>query len=290
MRDLSKETEMADGIRTDSRHEIDPRPREERFYIEKMQIHEVNEVVHLLTDAFETNPAYAAIFNQADLRDGLTRLFGTSLFLLNRRQALTKVVKERDSGEIAGTFTLIPSGGAKRTFHDYLQAGIPEFISKFGLSVFCRMLRLENFNKKILTKALKLKEYDYLSMVVVKEKYRRQGVGSFAIKSGLDEWLKTERNSRLLGLTTQLPENVTFYSRLGFEKMDEGEVSFNRKIHYYNCNMKYGCRTRLRGATAAGYKHLFIIRKKFFPFFLQNRFFFHTFGANICLHCFSNVL
>jgi N-acetylglutamate synthase-like GNAT family acetyltransferase len=161
------------------------------------------------------------------------------LFLLNRRQVLTKVVKEKDSGEIAGTFTLVPPGGVKRTLRDYLQTGIPAFISRFGFSVFCRMLGLENHNKKILTEAIQSKEYYYLSMVVVKEKYRRKGIGSFAVSSCLNEWLQTERRCHVLGLTTQLPENVSFYSRLGFEKIDEGEVSFSRKIHYYNCNMKY---------------------------------------------------
>ncbi|MDR2041825.1 MAG: GNAT family N-acetyltransferase [Tannerella sp.] len=220
-------------------NKLEPPPKGDLFYIEKIQAHERNEVVHILTDAFETNPVYASIFRPADLREGLTWLFGTALFLINRRQVWTKVVKERESGEIAGTFTLIPSGGAKRTFRDYLQTGIPGFISRFGLSVFCRMLGLESYNQKILAKAIRSKEYDYLSMVVVKEKYRRKGIGSFAIQSCLDEWLKTERHGHLLGLTTQLPENVSFYSRLGFEKMDEGEVSFSRKIHYYNCNMKY---------------------------------------------------
>jgi N-acetylglutamate synthase-like GNAT family acetyltransferase len=86
---------------------------------------------------------------------------------------------------------------------------------------------------------MKSKEYYYLSMVVVKEKYRRNGVGSFAVQSCLNGLLATERNCHLLGLTTQLPENAVFYSRLGFEKIDEGEVFFNKKIHYYNCNMKY---------------------------------------------------
>jgi hypothetical protein len=46
-----------------------------------------------------------------------------------------------------------------------------------------------------------------------------------------------EKNCRLVGLTTQLPENVTFYSRLSFEKMDEGNVTFQENV-YYNWNMK----------------------------------------------------
>jgi predicted N-acetyltransferase YhbS len=100
------------------------------------------------------------------------------------------------------------------------------------------MLGMENYNKKILTEAIKSKEYYYLSMVAVKEKYRGKGIGSFSIRSCLDELSETKRNCNLLGLTTQLPENVVFYSRLGFEKINDGEVFFNKKVHYYNCNMK----------------------------------------------------
>ena len=84
------------------------------FYIEKMQRCEINEVVNLLTDAFETNPVYSSIFKPTNLREGLIWIFGTDLFLLNRRKIVTQVVKKKDSGEIVGTLTLIPPGGTKR--------------------------------------------------------------------------------------------------------------------------------------------------------------------------------
>jgi GNAT superfamily N-acetyltransferase len=208
------------------------------FYIEKIQPYEIKEVATILTDAFDTNPAYSLIFNKTCLRDGLTWLFTTNLFLLNRRQILTRVVKEKQSGKIAGTFMLIPPEGVKRIFGDYLRIGLPEFICRFGISSLYRMLGMDSYNKKILTKSIKSKEYYYLSMVVVKESYRRTGIGSFAVKNCLDELRTTKSNCHILGLTTQLPENVSFYSRLGFEIIDEGEVHF-KKNRYYNCNMKY---------------------------------------------------
>jgi ribosomal protein S18 acetylase RimI-like enzyme len=74
-------------------------------------------------------------------------------------------------------------------------------------------------------------------MVVVNAAYRRKGIGSFAVNSCLDEVCATENHCHLLGLTTQLPENVSFYSRLGFEVINEGEVVFE-KNRYYNWNMK----------------------------------------------------
>jgi hypothetical protein len=37
------------------------------FFIEKMQMSEIREVASILTDAFETNPAYSIIFDKANL-------------------------------------------------------------------------------------------------------------------------------------------------------------------------------------------------------------------------------
>jgi GNAT superfamily N-acetyltransferase len=210
----------------------------DNIYIEKIHACEIKEVANILTDAFETNPAYSLIFNKPDLREGLIWLFNTNLFLLNRRQAVTRVIKEKESGKITGTFTLIPPEGIKRIFGDYLRTGLPEFICRFGISSLYRMSGMDNYNKKILTESIKSRKYHYLSMVAVKESYRRSGIGSFAIKNLLDELHKTKRDCHLLGLTTQLPENVSFYSQLGFEIIDEGEVHF-KKNRYYNYNMKY---------------------------------------------------
>jgi len=156
------------------------------FNIEKIQAHEYEEVAVVLTDAFETNLAYSLVFHKNNLREGLIWLFRTNLFLLNRRQALTRVIKERLSGKIVGTFTLIPPEGIKRTFGDYLQIGLPTFIRKFGFSALYRMTGMDNLNKKVLAVSMQSKEYYYLSMVVVKKEYRGTGIGSFAIRSCLD--------------------------------------------------------------------------------------------------------
>jgi len=74
-------------------------------------------------------------------------------------------------------------------------------------------------------------------MVVIKKEYQGKGVGSRALKQAIGELISSAPACRLMGLTTQLPENVTFYSRLGFEKIGEGEVYF-KEDHYYNYNMR----------------------------------------------------
>jgi GNAT superfamily N-acetyltransferase len=206
-------------------------------FIEKIQNSEINEVAELLTDAFKTNAAYSIIFKKKEqLEDGLLWLFKTNLFILNQKQVLTSVVKEK-SGKIIGTFTLIPPQGLKKNLSAYSKIGIPRFILKFGISPLVRMLGLDSYTKKLLTESIKVSEYYYLHMVAVKEEYRGSGVGSFALKYAIKELISGKPTCNLLGLTTQLPKNVEFYSRLGFDKIDEGTVDFNGN-KYYNANMK----------------------------------------------------
>jgi len=211
----------------------------ENISIERIQINEFAEAAKVLTDAFSTNAAYSLIFTHGDkLKDGLFWLFKTNLFLLNRKQKLTRVVKEKGSHEIIGLYTLIPPGGVKNNIVDYFRIGLFGFIRKFGFSTLLKMLGMDSYNKELLTKSIGAKEYYYLSMVALKDEYRGKGIGSYMIRCCLDELAKSKKDCRLLGLTTQLPENVTFYSRLGFRLIDEGEAIY-KGDRYYNYNMKF---------------------------------------------------
>jgi GNAT superfamily N-acetyltransferase len=146
-------------------------------------------------------------------------------------------VKEQNTGKIIGTYTLIPPQGTKKTFSVYSKIGLPGFILKFGINPLVRTFGLDNYNKKLLTESMKTSEYYYLSMVVIKREYRGTGVGTYAIKHAIREHIASGTACNLVGLTTQLPENVLFYSRLGFNKLDEGFVNF-KGDKYYNWNMK----------------------------------------------------
>ena len=210
--------------------------------IQKMQNSEIGEVADILTDAFETNPAYSIIFKKKNQqREGLLWLFKTSLIFNNHNQILTRVIKEKDTGKIIGTFTLIPPQGVKTGISIYLKIGILDFITKFGVKSIIRMTSLDNCNKLTLSKSIKSTEYYYLSMVVIKKEYRGGGIGSYAIKQAIKELVSSNPSCNLLGLTTQLPENVIFYSRLGFSQLDEGYIDF-KVDRYYNYNMKLNVR------------------------------------------------
>ncbi|MDR1553066.1 MAG: GNAT family N-acetyltransferase [Prevotellaceae bacterium] len=209
------------------------------IHVEKIQEKEFEQVALILANAFETNAAYSLIFNHTNkLREGLLWLFKTNLYLLNRRQTVTNVIKESNSNSIIGTFSLVPPEGEKNSLSDYLPIGLPGFILKFGIKSLFKMLKMRDMNKSVLEKSIQAKAYYYLSMVVIKEEYRGKGIGSFAVKKQLNELSETDKNRRIVGLTTQLPENVMFYSRLGFKNIGEGYIIF-KENKYYNWNMKF---------------------------------------------------
>jgi ribosomal protein S18 acetylase RimI-like enzyme len=155
--------------------------------------------------------------------------------MLNQNRILTSVIREKTTGTIIGTFTLIPPQGVKRGISVYLKTGIPRFILKFGIKALFRMLRLDGINKNTLKEAMQTSEYYYLSMVAIVKEYRGEGIGSHAIKSAIQTLVSSGTACSLLGLTTQLPENKIFYSRLGFTTLDEGYISF-KGDKYYNYN------------------------------------------------------
>ncbi len=206
--------------------------------IDKLKESEYEEVATILVDAFESNLAYASIFvNKDRLRDGLFWLFKTNLFLINRRLSVTKVVRMKNSREIIGVFSLLPPNGVKSEFRDYFKIGLPRFIMNFGFSALRTMLKMDSLNKQLLTNAIGTNEYYYLSMVAIKANYQGYGIGSYMIDDCLQQLRSINRICHIVGLTTQLPENVTFYNRLGFQKLDEGEIQL-KKGCYYNYNMK----------------------------------------------------
>lgn len=160
------------------------------------------------------------------------------MILINKRGTVTSVAKEKATGNIIGVYSLLPPGGVKSAFSDYWHIDLPQFIVKFGFGTLQKMLGMDSYNKQLLNEAIRTNEYYYLSMVAIKQEYRGEGIGSFMIRNCIDELKSRERKCHLVGLTTQLPENVTFYAKLGFQKLNEGEVQF-KESRYYNYNIKY---------------------------------------------------
>ena len=203
------------------------------FLIEKINQSEIKEVAGLLTDAFYTNPAYSIVFKKKDQqRDGLLWLFKASLIIDNHKQTLTRVIKEKDTGKIIGTFTLIPPQGVKKGIAVYSKIGIVDFMAKFGLGSFIRMLRLDDCNKLTLKKSIQTAAYYYLSMVVIREEYRGKGIGTYAISNAIQELVASNPSCKTIGLTTQLPEHcLVSISILYFLKHQYYENIHNYELH-----------------------------------------------------------
>ncbi len=213
-------------------------PSPTHLEIEKLSLKDYEIVASLLTDVFETNPAYALLFDRKkQLREGLFWVFKTNLFLLNREKTVTRIVRNTATGEILATYSMLPPSGIHTHLTDYLKIGLPRFLARFGIPVLRKIIAMDAYNKEQLETALETNDYYYLSMVAVQNTYQGKGIGSLMMKNCLDHLAATERNCNLVGLTTQLPENVTFYTRFGFEKVNEGTLYFQQNS-YYNYNLR----------------------------------------------------
>jgi len=209
------------------------------YDIETLQTIDIPIVAQILVDSFETNPCYSLIFRSKEKRrDGLFWLFKTNLYLLNNRQSSTYIVRLKSTGDIIGTYSFVPPNGVKTRFADYSAIGITKFIRQFGFNSLYRILRLDNLNKRTLNKAMQCSTYWYVSMVVIKKEFRGTGIGSYAIRHCLQNFKDSCPDVTIIGLTTQLPENVIFYSKSGFEQINEGKIPFF-KDSYYNYSLKY---------------------------------------------------
>jgi predicted GNAT family N-acyltransferase len=206
--------------------------------IHKIQNSEIEEVANILTDAFLTNPAYSLIFKtENQRREGLLWLFKTNLLIINEKKELTNLVKDKKTGKIIGTYTLIPPSGVNSNILTYLKVNILSFSIKFGVNALFRMLILDGVNKKTLKKSMGTSDFYYLSMVAIKKECRGKGIGSDVINCAIQELISLQPTCNWMGLTTQLPENEIFYSRLGFITLDQGYIDF-KEDKYYNYNMK----------------------------------------------------
>lgn len=136
------------------------------FSIREIAQSEFDDVAHIMTDAFVTNPAYSLIFrNKEHLAEGLLWVFKANLLIHNRNQALTKVIIDNHSDKIIGTYTLVPPEGMKKSISAYFSIGIPHFLYRFGVKPLLRMQDLDACNKKAIVDSMETSKFHYLSMV-----------------------------------------------------------------------------------------------------------------------------
>lgn len=196
----------------------------------------LDDCTQLLTDAFADNSAYQLIFREgADPRPGLYKIFKSSLRLLNDKQALSRIILDRENGDLLGTYTLIPPQHKGAKIGTYLSLPFPQFVWEYGIFAVWRMFETDRLNIKALQKAMPQDEFAYLSMVAIVEEKRGTGIGSYAMQACIEEHERGKDAALPIALTTQLPENVRFYEKHGFQLLDEGLLRLGRRSYYNYC-------------------------------------------------------
>lgn len=209
-----------------------------KYRIEKLQPQDVEESARLLTKTFSPNPVYKQIFrNPKHATSGLYHMFRAELMLQNDQTTFSKVVKSTKNNQIVGLCTLLPPKRPNNRLITYTKLKPVLIIRKFGLPPLWRMRKLDHANHAALDHAMKQKKYNYLAALAVSKELQGEGIGSFLLHDCLDNFSKQKTGSNTIALTTQLPENVTFYQKAGFKKIEESTVTAGN-MSYYNYCMK----------------------------------------------------
>jgi GNAT superfamily N-acetyltransferase len=175
----------------------------------------------LLTEAFFDNPAHAFIYpDPATRRERLRWLMYANL---GAQLELCRSFGEKDEpGAIAAMGFWHAPGAPKASAEMLARFGFLEMRILHGADAFARMSESVAELEERRTRCLSGRESWYLNNMVVARAYRGRGAGSRLLRRQLDEVV--DPSGRPASLTTQRPENVVFYRRLGFEVADQDSV------------------------------------------------------------------
>ena len=175
----------------------------------------------LLAHAFFTNPAHAYICPDPARRTAQLRwLLGGNLRLQPDLTASFCVA--RDSiVDAMGFWT--PPGAAEIGFMAKVKAGILAAPVRLGAGGTRRLLEVTSEIDRQRDRLLADGPFWYLNNMAVREELRGTGIGTNLLREQLAGLTETAPAAPA-ALTTQRPENVTFYRRLGFEIASEDIV------------------------------------------------------------------
>ncbi len=182
----------------------------DRYSLEPLLRSDIRACSALLARVFKGNPAYSSVFRTSEVEAGLRWLFERNLGLQQETGAI-RVLRDRMTGELAGTFTLIPPNAPKISLLKMLRAGLPLMPLHFGRKSIQHLLQLKSTHDLEVQDVANGKSYWYLSMVAIQPSLQGQGLGSSVLRSCLKAPLP-------MILTTQLERNVRFYEKLGFRQ------------------------------------------------------------------------
>jgi len=167
----------------------------------------------LLAEAFFTNPAHVYFCPDETKRSAqLEWILGGNLRLQDLGASFC--IAEGPVVDAMGFWTRsdAPAVGLLRQ----LRAGLAATPIRLGWTGTRRLFEVTGAIDRQLEQALGDRPYWYLNNMVVRERLRGTGIGTGLLRQQL-EIVREREPDRAIALTTQRPENVTFYQRLGFE-------------------------------------------------------------------------
>ncbi len=190
----------------------------------------------LLADAFHDNPAHTYIYPN-DLR----RLEQMKWLMRTNLNAQLKLgqsfAKKTADGSIAAMGFWHPPGAPQANTLQLFQLGFFSMPFHHGIPAFKRMLHAVREIELRRARALSGRKSWYLNNMVVSQDQRGRGLGGETLRRELETWVRP--SGYCASLTTQKPENVSFYRALGFEVADDtpiidGRQEFNNWVMMFD--------------------------------------------------------
>ena len=176
----------------------------------------------LLTESFFDNPAHTFIYPDPKTRH--ERLRWLMYANLGAQLAIGQSFAERDEdGAIAAMAFWHAPGAPEASSAELARFGFLDMAVLHGTAAFERMIQSVAELERRRAYGLAGRESWYLNNMVVAPAWRGAGVGSRLLRRQLETVVNPSGHPA--SLTTQRPENVTFYERLGFVVTDSRPVS-----------------------------------------------------------------
>lgn len=175
----------------------------------------------MLTEAFFSNPAHTFIYpNEGDRYRKLRWLMATNL----RAQLTvgTSFGARSHDGKPAAMAFWHPPGTPKASAVQLLRFGFFSMPFRHGLQAFQRMLKAVSEIERKRAVALAGRESWYLNNMAVSADFRGRGLGRSLLRKQLAD--AVDPSGLPASLSTQRPENVSFYKQLGFRVAGDGPI------------------------------------------------------------------
>lgn len=181
------------------------------------QLHQVNkgELVQaglVMTDAFQNDPVFTAIFEDATLEQ--RRAFFTTPVQYSMKYGQVKAT----SSQLEGVAAWVPGQYATMTLPRLILSGAFLTGMKMGTQISQRVATVFKPTDQDREELMRGRDYLYLVMIGVAPQYQGQGFGKQLLHAVIYE---SERSGLPVYLETETEENVSIYEHFGFTVIDK---------------------------------------------------------------------